>query len=107
MARATLSPECRLVFLSANPVVNDAAIAEAVRGPVEWNRAVWIAEKEHAAAGLWRALERSARDIVPPNVADHLRKNAMVSDFKMLHLETRLQQTLAALKKRGVQGMLL
>ncbi len=102
-----LTTACRLVFLTAGPRSNDAEIAALARGPIDWLSLVLIAEREHAVATVWRALDRVARDAVPQIVFERLRRNGMVSDFKMMHLQQRLQATAKALREHEVRGMLL
>lgn len=108
MPRA-LSPECRLVFLSANKnaPANDEAIAALARGPINWVRVLAIAERENAVAALWRILAPTSRSTMPAVAADHFRRSAMVSDFRMLYLDQRVQETLRVLREHGVQVMLL
>lgn len=105
-ARA-LSPECRLVFGTAGPGGGAAGAAAAiVRDGVGWTRAVYIAEKEVAATALWRALERDRAE-VPAEVVERLRRQAMVTDFRMMHLAERLHETVRAMRAHGVEAMLL
>lgn len=75
---------------------------------LDWTRVLYIAEKEVAATPLWRALERSGdTGRVPAALADRMRRHAMVSDFRMLHLARRTQETVRELSRRGVPVMLL
>ncbi len=101
-----LSAECRLVFRAADPSCAPgecAAIAGEVR---DWERALLIAEREMATTALWRGLKHDAAALPPP-VADHLRKSAMVSEMRMQHLARRLQGTVQALRERAVPFLLL
>lgn len=106
MPAQTLSPECRLAFRTAGPGDPAADAAATVREGVDWTRTVYIAEKEVAATALWRALERSGAE-VPPEVVERLRRQAMVTDFRMMHLSSRLQETVRSLRAHGVPAMLL
>lgn len=101
-----LSAECRLVFRSADPACAPAELA-AIAGEVQdWERAVFLAEREMATANLWRGL-RDAGATLPPVVTEHLKKSAMVSDFRMQHLSQRLQSTAVVLSERGIPFLLL
>ncbi len=116
----SLTPECRLVFAAAHVAPDAAAIAELARQPLDWGRVIAIAEMERATSPLWRVIERSfagtvargdgdnhAGGLLPRAAAEHLRRSAMVSDFRMLRLGARLQATLAALRERDVPVLLL
>ena len=95
------------MFLAASNDGHDAAIGELARSPLDWHRVIGIAERENAVAGVWRTLERAARDVLPAGASEHLRRSRMVSDFRMLHLEQRLQQTLRSLREHNVPVVLL
>jgi hypothetical protein len=101
------SPECRLVFRTAGPSAAYPGTTDLARDEVDWRRVLYIAEKEVAGAALWRALERVGEAAVPPDVAAHLRRHAMVSDFRMMHLSERLQRTVRMFREHGVPVMLL
>ena len=101
-----LSPECRLVFRSADVTCAPTELA-AIAGEVQdWERAVFIAEREMATANLRRGLCDGGA-VLPAGVAAHLKKSAMVSDFRMQHLSQRLQGTARVLGERGIPFLLL
>lgn len=102
-----LSAECRLVFGSAHVTPDMQAIEECLRQPLDWARIVAIAETERATPVLWRVLGRADGSLVPAVVADRLRGSAMVYDFRMRRLESRLAQTVAVLRDRGIPVLLL
>lgn len=102
-----LSPECALVFLTAGDHAREDEIRALVRGPLDWGRVLVIAEREHAIAGLGRVISRLPNGAVPAEVAEYVRRQTMVSDFRMLHLQQYLARALAALADRGVEAMLL
>lgn len=102
-----LSAECRIVFRSAGPGDASADVAALSRGPIDWVRTLYIAEKEAAGTALWRALERGGADAVPVAYADRLRRLAMVSDFRMMRLSERLRATIQAFREHGLQVILL
>src|SRR5688500_17524238 len=104
---APLSPECRLVFTTAHVAPDDGRIADLLREPLDWGRVVMLAERERATSVLWRAVERVGAGALPKAAADHLRRSAMVYDFRMLRLGSRLERTLSALHEAGVPVLLL
>ncbi len=106
-----LTPECRLVFRAADLRASPSevgALAGAVR---EWDRVLMLAEREVATSTLWRALQRAAEtsggSAVPEAAVAYLAKSAMVSDFRMQYLSSRLQRTVAALATARVPVILL
>ena len=105
-ALTPLSAECRLVFRSADPSCAPAELAALAAEVQDWERALFVAEREMATASLWRGLRDSAAAL-PVGVAEHLKKSAMVSDFRMQHLSQRLQATARVLGERGIPFLLL
>lgn len=103
---SALSPECRLLFRTAGPGHRADEIVELSR-TVEWPRVAFIASQEVAGSALWRALERGSAADVPAPFAELLRRQALVTDFRMLHLSRRLQRTVQEFHARGVPVMLL
>lgn len=101
-----LSPECRLVFGSADVVPDVAALRSCVTSSIDWQRVVMLAETERAVPVLWRAL-RDADVPLPAIVADRLRGSAMVHDFRMQRLAGRLATTIACFHARGIPVVLL
>jgi hypothetical protein len=102
-----LSAECRLVFGSAHISPDMQAIGECLQRPLDWGRVITIAEAERATLVLWRVLSRADLTRVPPEAADRLRRSAMVYDFRMKRLESRLERTVGVLRERGVPVLLL
>ena len=101
-----LSPECRLVFRTADPACATAEVASLAAEIVDWERVLVMAEREMATSRLARALA-DAGDAVPGEVAEHLRRNALVIELRMQFLSRRLQQTCRILVEDGVPFMLL
>ena len=95
-----------MVFRSADPSCAPAALAALASEVQDWERTVFIAEREMATSSLWRGLRESAA-VLPTAVAEHLKKSAMVSDFRMQHLSQRLQGTARVLGERGIPFLLL
>ena len=102
-----LSPECRLVFLSAGAHCTAATVREYVRAGVNWPRVLVIAERERAVSSLWHVLEHSLGSEIPADIVQHLRRSGMVSDFRMMYLGQRLRETLTQLQAAGIPVVLL
>lgn len=107
MPAQRLSPECRLVFSTAGASVSDDAIAAIVGEPIDWVRVIVLAEREKAVSCVWRALQRTSPNVMPPEIAERFRKSGMITEFKMLLLEQQLRATLQSMRGRRVPGMLL
>lgn len=107
MGRARpLSAEARLVYRCADPQVRAEELV-AIAGEVrDWPRVARLATREAAVPQLWRGVAGIA-ETMPPDVAQHLRANAVFTDLQMQQLSLRLQKTLAALREAGVSVMLL
>ncbi|HEY9427938.1 MAG TPA: nucleotidyltransferase family protein [Gemmatimonadaceae bacterium] len=121
MILSTLSPEAELLLLTAGsaPVAasdgsraaNSAGarrIRELLHGELDWEKLGWLAERERAAPVLWGQLQaiESVPGKLPPQAA-HLQRLAMVSEFRMMHLEQRLARSLEALSDADIDVMLL
>jgi hypothetical protein len=105
MPRGSISPEARLLLLAAGGARNDDAIRDILAGPFDWPKLCWLAESERAAPVMWNRLRSLGQPL--PAAAQPLSRLAMVSEFRMLHLEQRLVQTLDALAARGIDAVLL
>lgn len=106
MASSMLSAEARLLLLSAGGAANDAAIRRLLAGPVDWETLGALAARERAAPVLWSRLAAAADGPLPAAAAP-LERLARVSEFRMLHLEQRLGESLAALARERVDVVLL
>jgi hypothetical protein len=104
---AVLSQEARLLLLTAGGAANDAALAGALRGPVDWAKLSWLAEWERATSVVWRRLSALGRDRLPEDVSQAWERLAMVADFHSVYLSDRFGETLRALADGGVQVVLL
>ena len=96
-----------LLLLTAGGVANDEAIRLAAHGPIDWPRFLGLAQLERAVPVVFPRLRSLAEGAIPATVFDQMRRLAMVSDFAMLHLETRLRESLRVLHGAGVRVMLL
>lgn len=102
-----LSAECRLLFGSAHITPDIRALEECLRHPLDWARVITIAETERATPVLWRVLSRLDLDRVPSEAVDRLQRSAMVHDFRMKRLESKLKDTLGIFHERGIPVLLL
>ena len=101
-----LSPECRLVFRTADPRCTPADFTPLVSAVSNWERVTAIADRELATAQLARALHAIGNG-VPPAILEDTRRKALALELRMQFLARRLQQTCAALSERGIPILLL
>lgn len=104
-----LSPEAQVLFLAAgdpNPA-SDARIAQLLDGPFAWARFYWLMERERSAPMVRRRLGGIDGVAVPDEQQDHLRKLAMIAEFRANHLEHRLHEALDLLDRAGIASMVL
>ena len=99
--------EEELLLLTAGGAANDAAIGCVARSGIDWRRFLGLAQLERAVPVIYPRLRDLAGGVIPPEVLDQMRRLALVSDFAMLHLDTRLRESLCALQAAGVRVMLL
>ena len=101
-----LSPECRLVFRTADPACASSEFATLASQVTDWDRVLILADREMATARLARAVV-DAGDGVPGEVSQLLRRQALADELRMQYLSRRLQQTCRVLAERGVPCLLL
>ena len=106
-SRDAIAAEERLLLLTAGSGENDAAIRELAGGDVDWQRFLALAQVERAVPVVYPRLRALVADVMPGAVLDQMRRLALVSDFAMLHLESRLNESLRALEPEHVRVMLL
>lgn len=99
--------EEELLLLTAGGPSNDASIRELARTPIDWQRFLGLAQLERAVPVIYPRLRGLIAETMPADVLDQMRRLALVSDFAMLHLESRLRDSLRALNAAGVRVMLL
>jgi len=99
--------EEELLLLTAGGPANDEAIRVAAHRSLDWQRFMALAQLERAVPVIFPRLRALAPDAIPAATLDQMRRLAMVSDFAMLHLETRLRESLHVLHATGVRVMLL
>lgn len=102
-----LSNEARLLLLTAGGPRNDSGIADLVRSPIDWPLFYHLAAREQAIPVVWKRLQAFDRAAIPAEVAAGLQRFTTVSDFRLLHLEQRLGETLDAFHTAGVDVLLL
>lgn len=105
--QSVLSPEARLLLLTAGGKANDAVISDALIGKMDWGKISWLAEWERATGVVWRRLHDLAPNAIPADVAMAWERLAMVADFHALYLQERFVDTLRALQDAGVEVILL
>ena len=104
--RTLLSPEARLLLLTAGGRDNDAGIATIARRGIDWQRLTRIAESERAEPVLVRRLRAVTGSALPPEAA-RLEQLARVADFRQCWIEERLVTSLRTLRQAGIDTVLL
>lgn len=104
MSLDSLSPEAQLLLLTAGGERNDEAIRALLAHPLDWAKLSWLAETERATPVLWRRLLALGS---LPEEAQPLHRMAMVAEFRMSHLESRLLSALDTLAAAGTEAVLL
>ena len=104
MSLASLSPEAQLLLLTAGSETNDGAIHGLLAQELDWAKVSWLAEQERATPVLWRRLSTMG---TLPDGAQVLHRLAMVSEFRMSHLESRLFSALDTLRAADTEVVLL
>lgn len=107
MLLSLLSPEARLLFLSASDSARDSEILQLVKSDLDWVELSWLAEREKAVPLLWRRIESVAPGELPPDVEAHFRKLARVISFRMSYLEQLVVDSSASLDRAGIDHTLL
>ena len=103
---SVLSAEARLLLLSAGGAENDVRIRELLGGPIDWDTLGALAARERAEPVLWGRLRAASGGLLPAAAAP-LERLARVSEFRMLHLEQRLRESLEALAGERLDAILL
>ncbi len=104
MSLASLSSEAQLLLLTAGGEKNNAAIRALLAKGLDWAKLGWLAEQERATPVLWRRVSATGS---LPEEAQALHRMAMVSEFRMSHLETRLLSALDTLAAANTEVVLL
>ncbi len=104
---AAVRPEIRLILLAGRDPCSVEAVAALLAEPLDWNLAIAVADREKAAAALWRRLSSLPDKVIPPAVAEPLRLRAILSEFWMQRFEDSLESVLAILTREGIPAVLL
>lgn len=99
------SPECRIVFRSADPSLDAAEWEQLARAVQDWDRALGIATKEAAISVFGRGLLSATT--VPAALAEQLKMTVMLRELQMQQLAVRAQRTVAMLGEAGIPVLLL
>jgi hypothetical protein len=103
-----LPPEARLLLLATAPprAGSDGELATLVRSPVRWEFVGRLAEREKLLPVLWKALQPYVKEI-PDDFVAAIRRQASVTEFRMLMTETVLRRIVDQLAAQGTRVMLL
>lgn len=107
MLRALLAPEAQLLLLCGGGPENDPAIRELLARDLDWSALLELAQREHAAPAIVRRLEALCGNGKLPAGTEVLQRLAKVTTFKMMYLQRRLAETVAALDRAGIKGVML
>ncbi len=103
---SVLTPEQRLLYAVAREDLTADRLAALITDDLQWGPLVWLAEMCRATPVLWGHLKRLDPSLLPPE-AEALQHASMVSEFRMRHLERRLDQCIGLLEGAGIPVMLL
>lgn len=105
--RERLSPETRVILLSAGPPATDTEIADLLRGGVDWRVLAATAHREKAVPVLWRRIQRLGIESIPAQVAGNFQTYSRLAEFRQDQLRQRLLEALDTLSDAGVEPVLL
>src|SRR5690606_34273289 len=108
MIRELVTPEARLLLMLAGERAEPAVVASAIAADgFDWNRLLWLAEREKATAALWPALRALPPGTVPEPALAQVGRMARVTEFRMMRLEHLLGRALATLAAADIDAVLL
>lgn len=107
LTRAQLRPETKLLFLTAWGPAADASISEIVPRIKSWPRFLAIAELERATRVAWERLVALGVQPGPQENGEQFAHLAAIAAFRAEHLRARLEETLTALSREGIDVVLL
>jgi len=102
-----MTPEARLVLLTAGDASASPLAAELVTGPLHWSSVLVHAHNQGATGRLHDMIRRMPGDSVPEEVSTALRRATLVSAFHQGVLEDRLDESLRSLSGEGIPCVLL
>lgn len=106
MSRVSLSPEARLLLLTAAVSPSDAALRQALMAGINWQELCDLARHEKATSVLVRELGRVGTDVSNSSYVE-LRQLATMSVMHMLQLEQLLYQSIDILAQHQIDAILL
>jgi putative nucleotidyltransferase-like protein len=103
-----LPPEARLLLLATAPrrEGSDRELVTLLRSPLRWEFIGRLAEREKLLPVLWKAIQPYAKEI-PDEFVAAVRRQASVTEFRMLMTETVLRRIVEQLAAQGARVMLL
>jgi hypothetical protein len=103
-----LPNEARLLFMASRPdaVCSETYLAALAASGPDWRLVGALAEREKLLPILW-AYMRDHAELVPENVREAFRRQAVVTEFRMAATETTVHKILQELDGIGVRVMLL
>src|SRR5690606_1418700 len=101
-----LSSEARLLLFADGGDSPSAEFHRLLREPLDWERLLVLADRERAALPLWRSVRAAGFDSDRPEVRV-LRRLAGLWEFRLMHLERLLLETLGAFQEAGIDVVLL
>lgn len=103
-----LPPEARLLMLAIRPPTAeaDAEIGRLARSGLDWQLLGRLAEHENVAPILWPRLRPHAAS-VPPELAQRLRGQAAVVEFRMAMTAAVLEEVVARFAAEGIPVLLM
>lgn len=104
--RDVLSPEARVLLATAARDRGPLRVADQLREDLEWGRLYGIALRERAAGPLWRGLA-PFEDRLPREFAAGLEQAAAVEGLRQEQLRRRLAESVATLRRAGLNPLLL
>jgi hypothetical protein len=103
---SALPPEAQLLFRLISAPPDDDHVRALLAGPIDWRRLALLAHREQAYTVLWARLEPYGA-LVPAEQAATFARLAMVAEFHLAHLQSRLEQSVAALSGAWIDVLLL
>jgi hypothetical protein len=109
MTLSRLAPEAQVLLLAAGPPADwRKARMHALLGEAfPWQRLLSLADREHAEPILRMRLKEIDGLVMPEAAAEQLRRQAMVAEFHVTHLEHRLHEALDILDQAGIEPIVL
>jgi len=109
MTLSRLAPEAQVLLLAAGPPADwrTARMHALLAEPFPWQRLFSLADREHADPILRRRLNEIEDLVMPEAAAEQLRRQAMVAEFHVTHLERRLHEALDILDRAGIEAVVL